>query len=224
MQAYDDGKLVKNLVLDLTADKNKYDWNKNLVKNGIVQKALLVDDFEDSYHPMLIDGIELLLYGHPSCFYKAEQRYKATFDFGKGDTTVCFDLIGDKRSPYRIEGEKEKFEAFMKNQRELFDDFIDLRRGGEEKFTDETYNLLIEEFSDISYKKAVKRLKELNEPKNKQTLIFANQIALMDNELTRPDCCFLVRENEVKALDKCTDKEIRKEHNLEAMYKSGAFD
>ena len=46
----------------------------------------------------------------------------------------------------------------------------------------------------------------------------------MSNNLTRPDCCFIISDNKtVKNLTECTDREIREGHNLENLYKNGAF-
>lgn len=44
------------------------------------------------------------------------------------------------------------------------------------------------------------------------------------NNLTRPDCCYILSNGCVRSLDKLTDKEPRKAHNLEKMYKAGTFD
>jgi len=46
---------------------------------------------------------------------------------------------------------------------------------------------------------------------------------LMTNELLRPDCYFLLGKNKILPLPKCTEKELREAHNIEKIYKSGAF-
>ena len=46
---------------------------------------------------------------------------------------------------------------------------------------------------------------------------------LMSNDLLRPDCYFLLENNNIKALHKLTEKELRQAHNLQKMYKAGAF-
>lgn len=46
---------------------------------------------------------------------------------------------------------------------------------------------------------------------------------LMSNDLLRPDCYFLLHDNKITTLSKLTDKEIRKAHNLQKMYKVGVF-
>ena len=46
---------------------------------------------------------------------------------------------------------------------------------------------------------------------------------LMSNDILRPDCYFLLRDNNIKAISELTEKELRQAHNLQKMYKAGAF-
>ena len=46
---------------------------------------------------------------------------------------------------------------------------------------------------------------------------------LMSNDLLRPDCYFLLKDNKIKAISDLTEKELRQAHNLQQMYKAGAF-
>ena len=45
----------------------------------------------------------------------------------------------------------------------------------------------------------------------------------MSNDLLRPDGYFLLENNSIKAIADLTDKELRQAHNLQKMYKAGAF-
>ena len=45
----------------------------------------------------------------------------------------------------------------------------------------------------------------------------------MSNDILRPDCYFILKNNKISSLDKTTTKELRRAHNLEKMYKAGAF-
>lgn len=47
---------------------------------------------------------------------------------------------------------------------------------------------------------------------------------LMSNDLLRPDCYFLIKENRIVSMAEATEKELRRAHNLQRMYKAGAFD
>ncbi|HIF5855166.1 TPA: AAA family ATPase [Vibrio parahaemolyticus] len=57
-----------------------------------------------------------------------------------------------------------------------------------------------------------------------QSIITTHNSTLMSNDILRPDCYFVLDQGELKPLHKLTDREIRKAHNLEKMYRSGAFD
>lgn len=46
---------------------------------------------------------------------------------------------------------------------------------------------------------------------------------LMSNDLLRPDTYFLLDNNSIKAIAELTEKELRQAHNLQKMYKAGAF-
>lgn len=65
----------------------------------------------------------------------------------------------------------------------------------------------------------VKRLNELQ----CQTIVTSHNTYLMRNDLTRPDCCFILTNQQLRSLAECTSKELRQAHNLEKMYTNGAF-
>ena len=66
-------------------------------------------------------------------------------------------------------------------------------------------------------------LLDLNKNSNFQTLLTSHNTYLMQNKLTRPDCCFIMNKNKISSLSNSTPKEIREAHNLEKMYLNGAF-
>jgi len=65
--------------------------------------------------------------------------------------------------------------------------------------------------------------KKVNEIKNVQVLTTTHNTDLMSNDLLRPDCYFILKDNNIKEISQLTDKELRKAHNLQKMYKAGAF-
>lgn len=67
----------------------------------------------------------------------------------------------------------------------------------------------------------VKLLKKIDDV---QIFMTTHNTNLMSNDLLRPDCYFKVQDGTVRSLADLTDKEIRKAHNLQKMYKAGAFD
>lgn len=84
--------------------------------------------------------------------------------------------------------------------------------------------LFIDEFDAfIHYESAEMLVELLNHHNTFQSLITTHNTYLMQNKLTRPDCCFLMTKNKITNLYNATDREIREAHNLEKMYINGAF-
>jgi AAA15 family ATPase/GTPase len=57
-----------------------------------------------------------------------------------------------------------------------------------------------------------------------QVLLTTHNTGIMTNDLLRPDCYFLMYKNRINSLASLTDKELRYGHNIEKMYRAGAFD
>lgn len=84
--------------------------------------------------------------------------------------------------------------------------------------------LFIDEFDAFfHYESAENIVLRLNANKNFQTLLTSHNTYLMQNKLTRPDCCYIMTQNKITSLFNSTKKEIREAHNLEKMYINGAF-
>lgn len=56
-----------------------------------------------------------------------------------------------------------------------------------------------------------------------QAIITTHNTSIMDNDLLRPDCLFNLT-NKIESFANSTNKELRKAHNIEKMYKAGSFD
>lgn len=56
-----------------------------------------------------------------------------------------------------------------------------------------------------------------------QVFMSSHNTYLMTNELLRPDCNFILANGRIKPLSACTDKELRFGHNIEKIYRAGAF-
>lgn len=83
--------------------------------------------------------------------------------------------------------------------------------------------LFIDEFDAfLHYQSAASIVRWLNSSKF-QVALTSHNTYLMQNEFTRPDCCFLMSGSGIKSLPDCTDREIRQAHNLEKMYINGVF-
>lgn len=84
--------------------------------------------------------------------------------------------------------------------------------------------LFIDEFDAFfHFESAENIVLQLNKAKGFQTILTSHNTYLMQNRLTRPDCCFLMTKERITNLFDSTDKEIREAHNLEKMYINGVF-
>lgn len=65
--------------------------------------------------------------------------------------------------------------------------------------------------------------KRLEEIEGVQIFTTTHNTDLMSNDLLRPDCYFILKDNKIEAISELTQKELRQAHNLQKMYKAGAF-
>lgn len=56
-----------------------------------------------------------------------------------------------------------------------------------------------------------------------QVFLSTHNTDLLSNDILRPDAYFEIKDNTIRSLDKCTEKELRRAHNIQKMYKAGAF-
>ncbi len=71
---------------------------------------------------------------------------------------------------------------------------------------------------ELSYRISKRLFKEKN-----QVFLTTHDTFLLSNELLRPDCFFILRNNTIQAICNMTDKELRFGHNLEKLYRGGTF-
>ena len=84
--------------------------------------------------------------------------------------------------------------------------------------------LFIDEFDAfLHYESAENIVLQLNKNRRFQTILTSHNTYLMQNRLTRPDCCYIMTSEKIANLFDSTDKEIREAHNLEKMYINGVF-
>ena len=65
-----------------------------------------------------------------------------------------------------------------------------------------------------------RHLKEISEA---QIFTTTHNTNLLSNDQLRPDCYFILKNNKIRAISNLTEKELRLAHNLQKMYKAGAF-
>lgn len=56
-----------------------------------------------------------------------------------------------------------------------------------------------------------------------QFILTTHNTSLMNNDLLRPDCYFIMNSSNIVSLPNATKKELREAHNLEKMYKANSF-
>lgn len=84
--------------------------------------------------------------------------------------------------------------------------------------------LFIDEFDAfLHFESAADVVRVLNAIPSCQTVVTSHNTYLMQNDLTRPDCCYVMTKNKVVPLCKATMRILREGHNLGKMYVNGAF-
>ena len=84
--------------------------------------------------------------------------------------------------------------------------------------------LVVDEFDAYYHNEVSESILELIRNRNVQSVFTTHNTNIMSNDLLRPDCYFIVQNNQIKELSSLTVKELRMAHNLEKMYNAGAFD
>lgn len=56
-----------------------------------------------------------------------------------------------------------------------------------------------------------------------QVILTTHNTSIMSNDLLRPDCYYVLKDNKITQISKLTKKELRKAHNLEKLYIGGKF-
>jgi hypothetical protein len=85
--------------------------------------------------------------------------------------------------------------------------------------------VFIDEF-DAFYHHDLSRLviEMLKEITDTQIILTTHNTSNISNDLLRPDCYFLMHPNKIQSLSRSTPQELRKAHNIEKMYRAGAFE
>lgn len=84
--------------------------------------------------------------------------------------------------------------------------------------------VFIDEFDAFYHHELSYRISKHLFEKKIQVFVTTHDTFLLSNELLRPDCFFILRNNTIKAICDMTDKELRFGHNLEKLYRGGTFD
>lgn len=89
---------------------------------------------------------------------------------------------------------------------------------------DECSFVFVDEFDAFYHHELAKFIvQELLRHENVQIFVSTHNTDLMSNDLLRPDAYFLLTEERLSSLNDCTERDLRLAHNLQKMYKAGAF-
>jgi AAA15 family ATPase/GTPase len=83
--------------------------------------------------------------------------------------------------------------------------------------------LFIDEFDAFYHFSLSRSLVEQIKKIEAQTILTTHNSSIMSNDLLRPDCYFILEDNAIRPIFDFTNKELRQAHNIEKMYKAGAF-
>lgn len=84
--------------------------------------------------------------------------------------------------------------------------------------------LIIDEFDAYYHYESSKEILEIiNSYENLQSMVTTHNVTLLNTNVTRPDCAYIIDKYGVINLSDRCNKEIRKNHNVEKMYREGEF-
>jgi hypothetical protein len=84
--------------------------------------------------------------------------------------------------------------------------------------------LFIDEFDAFYHHDLSMNIIKLLKTVDIQVILTTHNTSVMSNDLLRPDCYFLLKNNCIQSLAKSTIKELREAHNIEKMYRAGSFE
>lgn len=83
--------------------------------------------------------------------------------------------------------------------------------------------LVIDEFDAFYHNEVSEKILSLVRDSHVQSVFTTHNTTIMTNDLLRPDCYFIIKNNQISSLPSLTKKELRFAHNLEKMYNAGKF-
>lgn len=192
-----------NYILKLQEFANKMLWFRCLdvrefigvetQENGNIEEYIISNNFVKDFAGFLAD--------------KSRQK----FDFVQPQK-------GDKQLWYKIGNNAVSFnQTVSTGTRSLELLFFWMKRMNDAKF------VFIDEFDAFYHFDLAFRLCKYMFNLDCQLFLSSHNTYLMTNELLRPDCNFILNKNSIKPLNGCTDKELRFGHNMEKIYRAGAF-
>ena len=83
----------------------------------------------------------------------------------------------------------------------------------------------IDEYDAFYHFKLARTLVEkVRHYQNTQSIFSTHNTDIMTSDILRPDCYYIIHDGTISRLNELTEKDLRKAHDLQRMYKAGAFD
>lgn len=216
--------------------------NKNLsILNYVRYNSELADSEENKIFYYFLSFIERMLF-----FRSLKQNEYIGLE--TGSTNLEEDLISKNLIPdfelflnkagiecklkvIRTVGERQLFFDFGKKQIRFFDIasqgtislvlfYFWLQKIKEEN---KVSFLFIDEFDAFYHHELSEIIVEELKKTDVQFILTTHNTSIMNNDLLRPDCYFIMNKKEIKSLPNATVKELREGHNLEKIYKANGF-
>lgn len=83
--------------------------------------------------------------------------------------------------------------------------------------------VFIDEFDAFYHHELSRLVVESLSELNAQVILTTHNTTIISNDILRPDCYFLMGKDRIESLANRTSKELRSAHNIEKMYRAGAF-
>lgn len=84
--------------------------------------------------------------------------------------------------------------------------------------------LFVDEFDAFyHYELAQSILEDISSKAKVQVIFTTHNTTLLNNDILRPDCYYIINNSKLTSLPKLTERELREAHNLEKLFKQGEF-
>lgn len=211
-------KLVKSNA-NLSANDNQVDVFLNFI--SFVESMLSFDSVLGHHYQGFTSGVSSIT-SEIIAMNKVEDYQNFLNDLGINYNLFVKNVDGEDEIYAKFDSGKEIniFNVMSKgtNALTLFYNWY-LRFGNGVKF------VFIDEFDAyFHHKVSVNLIKKLLATKGVQIIITTHNTVNISNEVLRPDCYFTLEDNQIASFYNKTKKELRKAHNLEKMYRAGAFE
>ncbi len=221
-------KYVKNnTVLDTEDSNNKlfeafYSFINNMVMSSTIESygSVIVDPA--SFSEILVEYNKLKEF--ENFLNASEVKCKLKFSKRDGRELLHF-VFGDKKvefSQIASTGTMALFHFFLNTI--LMEERIDYLKKNSSGDNNQKALIFIDEFDAFYHQKVAKNIVRSMRDMNAQVIFTTHNTSIMSNDLLRPDCYFLMDEEKIKPMFSFTEKELRKAHNIEKMYRAGVFD